>query len=99
MNQKNYIALNELCTHYKVEISFFSKLNDMGLIEINTVQKTQCINRDILNDVEKMLRLHQELDVNLEGIDIVFNLLKKIENLQEELNSLKSRLHLYENKA
>ncbi len=97
MNKEKFISINELCTHYKVEMSFFSKLSDIGLIEINTVQKTQCIHRDILSDVEKILRLHQELDVNFEGIDIVFNLLRKIDNLREELNSIKNRLHLYEN--
>ena len=97
MSKKDYISVNELCSYYQIEISFFSKLNDMGLIKIDTVQKTQCIRRDVLNDVEKILRLHQELDVNFEGIDVAFNLLKKIELLQEELQSVKNRLRLYEN--
>jgi len=97
MSKKDYISVNELCSYYQIEISFFSKLNDMGLIKINTIQNTQCINREVLSDVEKILRLHQELDVNFEGIDVVLNLLKKIELLQEELKSVKNRLHLYEN--
>ncbi|MFK5889338.1 MAG: chaperone modulator CbpM [Flavobacteriaceae bacterium] len=97
MNKKDYISVDELCNHYHIEISFFTRLNDMGLIKMSTIQKTECINRDVLSDVEKMLRLHQELDVNFEGIDVAFNLLKKIELLQEELQSVKNRLHLFEN--
>jgi len=97
MNQKDYISVYELCNQYQIEISFFTKLNDMGLIQINTIQKTECISRDALSDVEKILRLHQELDVNFEGIDVAFNLLKKIELLQEELQSVKNRLQIYEN--
>ena len=40
--------------------------------------------------------MHQELDVNIEGIDVVFNLLQKIDDLQNELISVKNRLRLYE---
>ena len=96
MTKENYIAINELCSHYKVEMSFFSNLNEFGLLELRTIEKTQYISIDKLNDLEKMLRLHQELNITTEGIDIVFNLLDKINNLQEELTSIKNRLRLYE---
>jgi len=44
----------------------------------------------------KNLRLHNELNVNLEGIDVVLNLLKKKRVLRDEVNALKNRLRLYE---
>ncbi len=44
-----------------------------------------------------MIRLHHELNVNIEGIDVVFNLLEKEKELREELIALKNRLKLYEN--
>ena len=44
-----------------------------------------------------MIRLHNELNVNIEGIDVVFNLLEKEKELREELNALKNKLKLYEN--
>jgi hypothetical protein len=40
--------------------------------------------------------MHHELDINIEGIDTIFNLLKKIETLQEELIITKNKLKLYE---
>jgi hypothetical protein len=43
-----------------------------------------------------MIRIHKELDINTEGIDVVFNLLQKIDTLQNELISTKNRLRLYE---
>ena len=46
--------------------------------------------------IEKMIRMHHELDINIEGIDTVFNVLKKIEILQEELITTKNKLRLYE---
>ena len=44
-----------------------------------------------------MIRLYNELNVNIEGLDIIFNLLEKEKRLREELNALKNKLKLYEN--
>jgi hypothetical protein len=68
----------------------------MGLLEIKTIEETQYIHPDAIYEIEKMIRMHQELDINTEGIDIVFNLLQKIDALQNELVSTKNRLRIYE---
>jgi hypothetical protein len=44
-----------------------------------------------------MIRLHHELNVNAEGIDVVLNLLEKEMQLRQEVISLKNKLRLYEN--
>ncbi len=41
--------------------------------------------------------MHKELQVNIEGIDVVLNLLQKIDALQAELLRVRNRLLLYEN--
>jgi len=92
MSTKNYILLNNLCIHYDVEISFFNSLNEFGLIEIISVEESQYIQEDKIIDIEKMIRIHQELNVNIEGIDVVLNLLEKIEELQNELIITKNKL-------
>lgn len=97
MSKENFISLKKLCTHYKVEISFFQNLSEIGLIEITTIEQSQYIHQDKIHDIEKMIRMYSELDINIEGIDIVFNLLQKIDDLQNELMSIKNRLDLYEN--
>lgn len=93
---ENLIPIPVLCDHYKVELSFFTNLSDMGLFEIKTIETSQYIDSDAVYEIEKMIRMHQELDVNIEGIDVVFNLLQKIDALQNELTALKNRLRLYE---
>ena len=72
-------------------------LNKIGLIQIEVVDQNQFIHQDQIGNLEKMIRLHNELNVNLEGIDVVFNLLEKERALRNELNTLKNRLRLYEN--
>ena len=96
MKAIKFIPLVELCSHYKVETSFFKELNEAGLIEITTIEKVSCLHQDNINDVEKMIRIHHELNVNIEGIDVVFNLLHKVDDLQSEINAVRNRLRLYE---
>lgn len=97
MSTENFIPLNTLCLHYKVTLSFFYNLNENGLIEIQEIEKNQYIHQDSLHEIEKIIRMHQDLNVNIEGIDVVLNLLKKIDALKTELQSVRRRLTIYEN--
>ncbi|KAA3653225.1 MAG: MerR family transcriptional regulator [Bacteroidetes bacterium] len=96
MNLENYIPLNQLCLSYKVEMSFFTRLNEYDLIEIISIEKSQFIHKDKARDIEKIIRMHQELEINFEGIETIFNLLEKINTLQEELVATKNKLKMYE---
>jgi MerR HTH family regulatory protein len=40
--------------------------------------------------------LHYELDINLEGIDAIATLLKKIDALEQELIATKNKLRVFE---
>ncbi|WP_233267998.1 chaperone modulator CbpM [Algibacter sp. L3A6] len=89
--------IQTLCSHYNIEIAFVDTLNTMGLIQIEIIEQEYFIHPDQIGNLEKIIRLYHELNVNLEGIDVVFNLLEKERVLQHELNTLKNRLRLYEN--
>ncbi|MDD4150512.1 MAG: chaperone modulator CbpM [Bacteroidales bacterium] len=95
--EKNLISITTLCSTYEIEISFIDALYKTGLIQIVIIEHNQFIHQDQISDLEKMIRLYHELNVNIEGIDVVFNLLEKEKELREELNTLKNRLRLYEN--
>lgn len=97
MSKENFIPLQKLCELYKVEMSFFSSLNEIGLIQITNIEESHYIHQDKINDLEKMIRMHRDLEINIEGIDIAFNLLQKIEELENELIAIKNRLRIYEN--
>lgn len=96
MAQQDFIPISQLCDHYTVEVSFFRKLHEVGLVEITYLEKTECLHQDTLRNFEKIMRIHRDLHVNVEGIDIVLNLLEKVERLNNELHQVKSRLCLYE---
>ncbi|MCZ4408872.1 hypothetical protein O3Q51_08640 [Cryomorphaceae bacterium 1068] len=94
--EAHFISITTLCSQYEIELSFVDSLNQMGLIQIEIVEEDQCIHRDRISDLEKIIRLHYDLNVNLEGIDVVFNLLEKERALRDELTTLRNRLRLYE---
>ena len=97
MNTENFIPIATLCQHYKLELSFFNTLDENGLIEIQFVDNIQYVHKESIYEIEKIVRMHKELDVNIEGIDVVLNLLQKIDALQTELLRVRNRLLLYEN--
>ncbi|MAZ37501.1 chaperone modulator CbpM [Salibacteraceae bacterium] len=97
MKEQQLISTQILCSQYNIEISFVDTLNKMGLIQIEIIEQNQYIHQDQISDLEKIIRLHNELNVNLEGIDVVFNLLEKEKQLRDELTALKNRIRLYEN--
>ncbi len=94
--KKNLISADEFCIHHNIEFSFIRNLSDFGLLETVKVQKTEFIPEDQLEKLERMLRLHQELDINLEGIDTIDHLLDRMNDLQSQIVDLKNRLRLYE---
>lgn len=96
MKTLEFIPIDDLCMHYEIESSFFTQLSNMGVLEIKTVQSVHCIPHEKISEIEKIIRLHRDLDLNVEGIDTVLNLLEKIESLQEELVKTKNRLRIYE---
>ena len=96
METDDLIPLQEVITHHNVEITFIDSLHEFGLIEITTVQQTRYVLKEQMSELEKMIRLHYELDINLEGIEAISYLLQRVNSLQEELNAAKNRLRVYE---
>jgi hypothetical protein len=42
------------------------------------------------------MRLHYDLDINLEGIEAITSLLNRVKSMQEEIRELRNRLEGYE---
>lgn len=96
MATENLILVQQFCTSHEIEVSFVESLREYGLIEVTFIGREPYIHIDALKELEKMIRLHYELQVNLEGLDVIAGLLRKVDNLQHENQSLKNRLGLYE---
>lgn len=96
MIEHNLISIPVLCKHYEIDLLYFDELFKMGLINIEIIEETQYVAEDQIGHLEKIIRLQSDLNLSLDGIDIVFNLLDKERRLQDEINVLKNKLSLYE---
>lgn len=96
MQTENLITVTEFCTGQHVDTSFISTLHQYGFIELTTIEQTNFLIVDELPRVEKIIRLHNDLDINLEGIDAIIHLLEKIDAMENEMKTLRNKLSLYE---
>lgn len=94
METENLILIEKICSHHEIEISFVHALQEYGLIEVVEVADHQYLSNEQLRDFEKMMRLHYELNINLEGIDVIARLLQRIDDLQQELVAVRNKLTL-----
>lgn len=91
MEKNNLIPANEFCKFNGVEISFILWLDHAGLI--SAVQQDDLyIQEQELAKVERLMRLHYELEINYEGLETIDHLLENIQHLQEEVKNLQNKL-------
>lgn len=96
MNRKNLIQIKQFCLYHEIENTFITELNNYGLVEIIIQEEDEYLHPEQLPAIEKMIRMHYDLKINLEGIDAIYHLLNKIEVLQQNLTATQNKLRLFE---
>lgn len=96
METTQLISIQQFCTHYNVPVRFINALQEYELIEITISDNQDYLQTNQLNAIEKMMRMHYDLDINFEGIDAIYNLLMQVESLQKDIRELKNKLSFYE---
>ena len=92
MEIENLVSLHQFCEFHEIENTLVLALNEHDLIEIFIVDGDSYIHSDSIHLLEKIIRLHHDLSINFEGIDVIVQLIDKINSLQEELMEMKKRL-------
>lgn len=96
MGTKNLISVQLICNHYNIPVSFIDTLNEFQLVDIIIEKDNVFIHKSQLKEVEKMMRIHYDLEINFEGLDAIYNLLNQVESLKEEITLLHNKLRFYE---
>jgi len=96
MENEEIILVADFCTHYSVELSFVQSLYESGLVQLVYKEETMFVPVNEMPHLEKLARMHYEMDINLEGIETISYLLKKMEDMQQKINQLSHRLRLLE---
>lgn len=96
MEEKTFIKIGEFCINYGIEESFVFDLQEYEVIQIKVIEDEYHIPEQELPVLEKMVRMHQELEINTQGLQAIYHLLEKVSGLQEELTALRRRLNRFE---
>lgn len=96
MDKNNKVQLQLFCLHHEVELSFIDLLHEYGLITIDFINDEKYVLEDDLKEIEKMAHFYYELGINIEGIEVITNLLLQNDRLQRELNITRRKLLTYE---
>ncbi|MEO6721059.1 MAG: chaperone modulator CbpM [Ferruginibacter sp.] len=96
METEQLILVETFCSSHNIEWSFISSLEEYGLVEITKREDTAYIPESNLKSMEQLVRLHNDLNINVESLDAILYLLDQIKEKEAEINMLKNRMRLYE---
>lgn len=96
MDKEQMIPASEFCVYHNMELSFIYSLNESGLIDITVVKEEIFVPASQLKQLEQLMRLKQEMDINIEGIECITYLLQRICDMQQHIVALNNKLAFYE---
>jgi chaperone modulatory protein CbpM len=96
MPDKDLISVTEFCESHQLKYGFIESLRQYGLIQITTIEQSSFIHDNELPRLEQFTRLHQDLDINFEGMEAISHLLDQINEMHEQIIRLKNKLNLHE---
>ncbi|MEH6681298.1 MAG: chaperone modulator CbpM [Sediminicola sp.] len=96
MESELYITISEFCNSHQIEESFVMSLREYELVHLSIIGDQPHIHQEDLPKLEKMVRLNQELGINLEGLEAIHFMLERMEGMQREVRLLRNRLKRFE---
>ena len=92
----NYIAIEEFCTHHRVQVRLVQEFADFGLVHLQEEAQQAFVPEAEVEKLERLLRLYSELGINKEGLEIILNMRDQLLNLNSELETIRYRLQQLE---
>ena len=92
----NYIKITEYCNYTNTENTFITSLKEEGILKIEVIDNEDFIEEDQLPELEMFSRWYYDLGINLEGIDAMRHMIKRINSMNDELNDLRRKIVFYE---
>ncbi len=96
METEQMIPVSEFCIYHNIELSFIYSLNESGLIDITSIEEKIFVPVTQLKHLETLMRLKDEMDINIEGIETISYLLQRMNDMQHLILQLHNKLAFYE---
>lgn len=96
---QNIISISDFCNHYQITLTFVEMLEQHGIIELQSKGSEKFIDTESLGELEHFRILHFDLDINIEGIDVINTLLHRQSEMAAEIIRLRNAIQFYESIA
>ena len=94
--QTELLKITEYCIHYNIEQSFIADLEESGIISLTAVGPDKFIHEDQFTELDRYVHFYYDLNINIEGIDVLKHMLNRINNLHQRIGQLENRLKFHE---
>lgn len=91
------ISREELVKIYNIEITFFDELVDVGLLNVETENEVRYLLYEDLPVFEKLTNWYYDLEINLPGLEVIHEMLRKMEDLKRKNRDLMNKLSAISN--
>ena len=96
MKEETYILIQHYCETTSVDPEFIKQLFEYGLIQHIEQDDEPAVREEELPILERMVRLHYDLDINLEGLQVIAHMRQKMIQMQKEMLELERKLKRFE---
>ncbi|EJL73537.1 chaperone modulator CbpM [Chryseobacterium populi] len=86
------ISREELVKIYNIEITFFDELVEYGLLSVQTENEIRYLTYEDLPAFERFANWHYDLEINLPGLEVIHDMLRKMDDLKQKNRELMQKL-------
>ena len=87
-----YYSEQETAEYSRLEVQVIRELHDAGVIEgISVAGEEPRYSEEELAVLRRARRLHEEMGINLEGVEVILRLYARLDALQRELEQFRRR--------
>lgn len=83
------ISVITFCQYHEIAPDFVYALQESGLVKLEVQEEQHYITNDQVDVLEKYIRMHYDLGINIEGLEVISRLLTEMEAMERELMLLK----------
>lgn len=96
MSDKELISIQKVIVHHNLDEQFIESIESFQLIEFVVKDTDKYVYVEQLPTLEKIIRLYYDLEVNMQGIDVINNMLDRMDMMRKTIQQLENKLKLYE---
>ncbi len=95
MAAQKLIAVKAFCSYHEINDEVFFEFESRNLIHLVKEKRSYYIPYNQLPLAEKLIRLHLQLGINLEGLEVILPLLERLQSQEDNLQKLAKQVNFY----